>query len=98
MNERFTALREALTAVLGDAEAAQVMIDDLIEQDNAGTQFVFGNKRGAINLVDNATDVPQAIALSFIWKDTKQGQEYWEDLNEQALAYFLTHKMLGAQP
>lgn len=88
MNERFTELREALTAVLGDAEAAQIMIDDLIEQDNAGTQFVFGNIRGAINLTDSVTDVPQAIALSFVWWQTKQGQDYWQDLNEQALYYF----------
>lgn len=98
MREKFAALRKALTAVLGDAESAQIMIDDLIEQDSVRSRIVFGNKRGAINLVDNATDVPQAIALSFVWKDTKQGQDYWQDLNEQALAYFLTHEMLGAQP
>lgn len=88
MNERFKELREALTAVLGDAEAAQIMIDDLIEQDSAGAQYIFGNKRGAINLVDKVTDVPQAIALSFVWWQTKQGQDYWQDLNEQALAHF----------
>lgn len=88
MIEKFGALRKALTAVLGDAEAAQIMIDDLIAQDSVRSRIVFGNKRGAINLADNATDVPQAIALSFIWKDTKQGQDYWQDLNEQVLAYF----------
>lgn len=87
MNERFKELREALTAVL-DAEAAQIMIDDLIEQDNAGEQYIFGNKRGAINLVDSVTDVPQAIALSFVWWRTKQGQDYWQDLNEQVLYHF----------
>lgn len=87
MNERFKELREALTAVL-DAEAAQIMIDDLIAQDYAGEQYVFGNKRGAINLVDSVTDTPQAIALSFVWWQTKQGQEYWQDLNEQVLYHF----------